>query len=94
MLYKVPFDVPKFAIFTAKLKLYTFHISSTNFHTYNVSSYHQMSLDPLNVRILKIYVEILVVAFFVVFFLIEDERDFVILRMEIYLRMGPFNKLT
>ena len=53
-----------------------------------------MSLDPLIVRILKIYGEILVVAFFAVFFLIDHERDFVTLRMEIYLRMGPFNKLT
>ena len=36
----------------------------------------------------------MVVAFFLVFFLIDDERDFIILRMQISLRMRPFNKLT
>ena len=38
-------------------------IWSTNFHTYDVSSYYQTSLDPLNVQHLKRYGQNVVVAF-------------------------------
>ena len=44
-----------------------------------------MSLDPLNVGLLKTCGENLVIAFSCYFFLVDDERDF-ILRMQISLR--------
>ena len=62
---KVPF---KFQIrhIHCKAVIVTVHIWSTNL-IFDISSYHQISLDPLNVGILKTYGENLVVAFFVLF---------------------------
>ena len=65
VVYKVPF---KFQIrhIHCKAEIVTVHIWSTNL-IFDISSYHQISSDPLNVGILKTYGENLVVAFFVLF---------------------------
>ena len=76
----------------SKARILTVCIGSTNFHSFNVSSYHQMLLDPLNVGLSKTCEENLVIAFSWVFFLVDDEHDF-IRRMQISLRCaGGFNK--
>ena len=67
-----------------KAGIVTVRIWSTNFRTYDVSSYYQTSLDPLNVGLLKRYGENLVVAF-LGFFLVDDECYWT-LRMQISLR--------
>ena len=53
----------------SKARILTVCIGSTNFHSFNVSSYHQMLLDPLNVGLSKTCEENLVIAFSWVFFL-------------------------
>ena len=68
----------------SKARILTVCIGSTIFHSFNVSSYHQMLLDPLNVGLSKTCEENLVIAFSF-FFLVDDEHDFV-LRMQISLR--------
>ena len=55
--------------FDRKVGIVTVCIASANFHSFNVSSYHQMLLDPLNVGLSKKCEENLVIAFSWVFFL-------------------------
>ena len=77
--------------FDSKAGILTVCIGSTYFNSFNVSSYHQMLLDPLNFGISKTCEENLVIAFSWVFFLVDDEHDFS-LRMQISLRCaGEFN---
>ena len=61
-LYKVPLML-QIRHFDSKAGTVTVLIWSTNFHSFNVSSYHQISLDPLDVGILKTWGEKLVIAF-------------------------------
>ena len=75
-LYKVPLML-QIRHFDSKAGIVTVRIWSTNFHSFNVSSYHQMSLDPLNVGLLKTWGENLVIAFscfFFFFFLVDDQN--------------------
>ena len=64
VLYKVPLTFQNSRSSPQSWNCNGSQLWSTNFHTYNVSSYLQMSLDPLNVGILKTYGENLVISFF------------------------------
>ena len=73
-----------FVDFDSKAGILTVCIRSTNYHSFNVSSYHQMLLGSLNVGLSKTCEENLVIAFFCFFFIVDEEHDF-ILRMQISL---------
>ena len=76
----------------SKARILTVCIGSTNFHSFDVSSYHQMLLDPLNVGLSKTCEENLVIAFSWVFFSsMMNMTSFSVCKLALDV---SFNKLT